>query len=379
MAVAIGVIVANLYYLQPLLHQVRGDFKISTVQTSALVTLIQVGYASGLALVVPLGDIIARRRLITAIFATAAVAMLIASFVHSYAFFAVFTLLIGLSSVGGQVLIPFAADLSSPDARGKTVARLMSGLLLGILLSRTFAGVLASSVGWRGVYQIAAGALVVMAGALWYNLPSEPARPHVAYHQLVKSSFALLGEFSDLRRRAWFGAVAFGAFSIVWSTLAFHLSQAPFDYSNIKIGLFGLLGVGGVLAANVAGKHADLNRHGISTQLASLCIVLAFVCFWLGARIVWMIILGVFLLDVGVQGMQITNQSIIYSLDPQKRSRLNSAYMVMYFSGGATGSLLAGVVYNKSGWTGVNVLGLIFAALLLVPSFFIGDKQHHAA
>lgn len=369
MAVAIGIIVANLYYLQPLLHQVRSDFRISTLETSALVTLIQVGYAIGLAFVVPLGDLVARRRLIMSIFGVAATAVSAASFVHAYAWFALLTVIIGVSSVGGQVMIPFAADLTPADSRGRIVARLMSGLLLGILLSRTFSGILAQSIGWRGVYRSAAMLLVVMALALFRRLPTEAPRAHVRYRDLVTGSFALLGEFSQLRRRAWFGAVVFAAFSALWSTLAFHLSAAPFHYSNVAIGLFGLLGVGGVLAANLAGKHADQNRHGLSTTLAAWAIVLAFVVMGLGGGSLWCIIAGIFLLDVGVQGMQITNQSIIYALAPDKRSRINSAYMVCYFAGGALGSLLAGVIFNRYGWSGVSILGLIFGLLAALPAY----------
>jgi len=374
LALGIGIIVANLYYLQPLLHQVRSDFHISTVQTSALVTFTQVGYATGLAFVLPLGDLIARKRLIAAIFFVAASAMLAASFIHAYTAFAVITVVIGLTSVGGQVIIPFVADLTPAESRGRTVARLMSGLLMGILLSRTFSGILAESIGWRGVYQSAA-ALLATAG-LFFSviLPAEEKRPHVPYRRLVASSFSLLREFSTLRRRAWFGAVVFAAFSALWSTLAFLLSGAPFHYSNVTIGLFGLLGVGGVMAANLAGRHADQNRHRLSTQVASLCIVAAFALLWLSRSNVWGITAAIFLLDVGVQGMQITNQVLIFALAPEKRSRINSAYMVCYFTGGAVGSLLAGFVYSRFGWTGVCVLGLLLGVLLVVPSVLWRDE-----
>jgi len=369
MAAATGLIVANLYYLQPLLHGVRTDFGISTIQTSALVTLVQVGYALGLAFVVPLGDLLPRRRLIVTIYLSAALVMLLGSVIHRYVFFAVLTALIGLTSVAGQVMIPFAADLAPVETRGRTVARLMSGLLLGILLSRTFAGILSESIGWRGVYRIAAGALMVAGLALGRLLPSEGPRTHVAYRRLVAGSFQLLGTFSQLRRRAWLGATVFAAFSAMWSTLAFHLSSAPFHYSNITIGLFGLLGVGGVMAANWAGKHADNGRHHYATKLAAISVALSFGLLWIGADSVWFIALGIFALDVGVQGMQITNQAIIYALAPDKRSRINSAYMVCYFTGGAAGSLVAGLVFAHGGWTGVNELGLVLSALIVVPAF----------
>ena len=231
MALATGVIVANLYYLQPLLHQVKGDFHTGTMGTTSLITLVQVGYALGLAFVVPLGDLVPRRRLVVAIFILAAATMLLASLVHSFILFAVLTVVIGLSSVGGQLIIPFAADLAVDGQRGRVVARLMSGLLIGILLSRTLSGIVSEAVGWRGVYVCAAALLTFMALVLRVALPTEQRRAHVPYHRLVSSSFALLGTFPELRRRAWFGATVFAANSVLWSTLAYHLSATPFHYS----------------------------------------------------------------------------------------------------------------------------------------------------
>lgn len=368
MPFATGVIVANLYYLQPLLHQVKGDFKIGTFATATLITLIQVGYAAGLAFVVPLGDLFPRRRLIVAIFMVAAVAMAVDSTVHNFALFAVLTVVIGLSSVGGQVMIPFAADLADANQRGRVVARLMSGLLLGILLSRTFSGIGAEVVGWRGVYVAAAVVLLAMAFILFRILPTEENRQHIPYAQLVSGSFRLLGIHQQLRRRAYFGATGFACFSVLWSTLAFQLSGAPFHYSNIEIGLFGLLGVGGVMAANVAGRQADQNRSREVTIISALLIGLSFALMWIGRHNVFLLAIAIFVLDVGAQGMQITNQAIIYGLEPDKRSRITSAYMVCYFSGGAAGSLAAGFTYAHHGWTGVCVLGLIIGALMVVPA-----------
>jgi predicted MFS family arabinose efflux permease len=368
MPLATGVIVANLYYLQPLLHQVKTDFKIGTFATAALITLIQIGYAAGLAFVVPLGDLFPRRRLIVTIFIVAALAMVADSIVHNFVLFAILTVVIGLSSVAGQVMIPFAADLADANQRGRVVARLMSGLLLGILLSRTFSGIGAEVVGWRGVYVAAALVLLFMALILFRILPAEEKRAHVPYTQLVAGSFRLLGTHQQLRRRAYFGATGFACFSVLWSTLAFQLSGAPFHYSNIVIGLFGLLGVGGVMAANVAGRQADQNRSQEVTVVSALLIGLSFALLWVGRHNVFLLALAIFVLDVGAQGMQITNQAIIYGLEPDKRSRITSAYMVCYFAGGAIGSLAAGFTYAHHGWGGVCVLGLFIGALMVIPA-----------
>ncbi len=368
MALAIGIIVANLYYLQPLLHQVKGDFHVGTVATAALITLVQLGYAAGLAFVVPLGDIMARRRLIVTIFLIAAVAMLAGSLEHNFVLFAMLTVVIGLTSTGGHVILPFAADLADEGQRGRVVARLMSGLLLGVLLSRTFSGIVAQGVGWRGVYVIAAGVLVVTAGVLSRVLPGEPTRARIRYVALVADAFRSLATYRELRRRAWIGATSFAAFSVLWSTLAFQLSGAPFNYSNVEIGLFGLLGVGGVLAANVAGSQADRRRSREMTIIAAFTIGLSYALMWVGHDDVWLLMVAIFALDAGMQGMQITNQAIIFTLNPDKRSRINSAYMVCYFVGGAFGSLAAGVTYAHFAWSGVCVLGMVLAVMIVVPA-----------
>ncbi len=370
MAVAIGVIVANLYYLQPLLHQIRHDFHASTANTSLLMTLVQAGYAVGLAFVVPMGDLIPRRRLVVGIFLFSAVMMAVGALLSSFALFAVVSFVIGITSVGGQVIIPLAADLAVPTPRGRVIARVMTGLLMGILLSRIVSGLVAQVAGWRAVYWGAAGLLAIMSLILHRALPDEPIRPHVRYRTLVASSFSLLITLPQLRRRAWFGALIFAGFSAVWTTLSFHLAAAPFHYSNAAIGLFGLFGVAGVLAANLAGHHADRQRSHISTIVASLFFLLAFIILSVGRNSFWSMALGLLILDAGMQGLQITNQSIIYALLPGARSRVNSAYMVCAFTGASIGSYAAGTLYAAYGWTGDCWLGVGISLGLLIPALW---------
>jgi predicted MFS family arabinose efflux permease len=377
MAVATGAIVANLYYLQPLLHQVEASFKISSAGASALITATQLGYALGLAFVLPLGDLIPRRRLVVAIFVVAAVAMALGAWVASFAVFAVITLFVGLFSVGGQVMIPFAADLASEERRGRTVARLMTGLLLGILLSRTVSGFIAQLAGWRAVYVMGAILMALSALVLIKALPSEPARPHLAYPRLVASAFRLLVDLPELRRRAWLGATAFAGFSVLWTTLAFKLSAAPFGYSQATIGLFGLVGAGGVLAANAAGRLADENRQRLSTILGAVLLTGSFIIMGLGGGSIIAITAGILILDIAVQGIQITNQSIIYALAPASRSRVNSAYMVCYFLGGASGSILGGLAYQHGGWRASSTLGVVLGVMALAPAL-VWSEPHTA-
>ena len=370
MAVATGSIVANLYYLQPLLHEVALSFHVGTSAATSLITLTQVGYAAGLALVVPLGDLIPRRRLITLIFFAAAVLMILGATIPSFIGFAVITAFVGLASVGGQIMIPLAADLADPDQRGRVVARLMSGLLMGILLSRTVSGFVAQVAGWRAVYWLAAGLMALFGVVLSLVLPDEPVRPHVPYGRLVTDSIRFLSVFPELRKRAWLGATSFAGFSLLWSTLAFELSSPPYHFSNGAIGAFGLLGVAGVLAANAAGSLADARRTREMTVVASGLLVISFGVLALGSHTIVAIVVGIVVLDVACQATQITNQSIIYKLAPDARSRINSAYMVCYFVGGALGSIGGGLAYEAGGWATTCALGAAIGVAGLVPALW---------
>ena len=357
MALAVGVIVANLYYLQPLLHQVTHDFHISATSGAMLVTLIQAGYAVGLAFVVPLGDLLARRRFAVAVFALASVVAMAGALVHSFILFAVVTFLLGMASVGGQLIIPFGANMAPPAQRGRVVARLMTGLLIGILLSRSVSGFIAEFAGWRAVYWTASGALAAMAIVLYRVLPDEASRPRVSYGHLLAGTLELFVTLPLLRRRALYGALIFAAFSVLWTTLAFHLSAAPFHYNNLVIGLFGLFGIAGVLAANLAGHNADRQQTHRATIVGSLLIALSFIVMYVGQHTLLLLALSIVMLDAGMQGLQVTNQSIIYSLVPESSSRVNSAYMVCAFAGAALGSFAAGQCYAHAGWRGVTLLG----------------------
>lgn len=365
MAVATGAIVANLYYAQPVLHEVASTFGVGSAAASLVVTCTQVGYAAGLVLVVPLGDLHPRRPLVPVIFCLAAVSLLMCAAAPDLWLFEAGSVAAGTASVAGQVMVPFAADLASPERRGRVVARIMTGLLTGILLARTVSGAVAQVAGWRAIYWISAGLMVVFAMVLWRALPGEGRRPHVPYRDLVASSFRLLAEVPMLRRRAWHGACAFAGFSVLWTSLAFLLSGPPYHYSNVVIGLFGLAGVAGVAAANVAGKLADAERTAVTTLVCAALLTGSFALLAAGRTSLGMLLAGIVVLDMGTQGMQITNQAVIYSLRPEARSRINSAYMFCYFAGGAAGSLGAGSVLAAAGWSGVCWLGAGFGALAL--------------
>jgi predicted MFS family arabinose efflux permease len=367
-AVATGAVVANLYYAQPVLHEVGRDFHRGTGETSLIITCTQVGYAAGLLLVVPLGDLFARRGLVVRIFGVAVLALIGCALAPSLWVFALASVAVGCASVAGQVMIPFAADLAPAERRGRVVARIMTGLLLGILLARTVSGLVSQWAGWRAIYWLSAGLMLAFAFILWRALPDEGPRPHQSYRRLVASSLRLLVDLPVLRRRAWHGACGFACFSVLWTSLAFLLSGRPYGYSNAVIGLFGLVGAGGILAANVAGKLADSDRARASTWVAGGLLIISFGVMWFGRTTLVALLIGIVVLDVGVQGLQITNQAIIYALAPEARSRINSAYMFCYFVGGAMGSVAAGSAYAAWGWAGVCVLGAAFGALTCAMS-----------
>jgi len=302
--------------------------------------------------------------------------MAAASFVHSFAFFAVLTVVIGLTSVAGQIIIPFGADLAPDAQRGRVVGRLMTGLLGGVLLSRTLSGVASEAIGWRGVYLASSALLVIVAAVLFRALPQERPRNRFEYRQLVTGGVRMMRESSQLRRRGWFGASAFGAFSVLWSTLAFHLSSAPFHYSSGVIGLFGLFGLAGIVAANATGRLADQGRTHLATTSAAVLIPLAYLIAFVGRAQVAALIAATILLDAGAQGVHVSNQSIIYALAPNQRSTINSIYMVCFFTGASLGSLLAGYAYAHWGWSGTCGVGALFGLATFVPAMlWRGDRR----
>ena len=367
LAVACGVIVANLYYAQPLLPAIGKDLHAGSGATSAVVVLTQLGYAAGLLFVVPLGDKLERRRFACVALLVTAVALAAAAMAGSVGVLVGALLAVGLTSVIVQVLVPMAADLAGEAERGRVVGTVMSGLLIGILASRTVAGLVGQAGGWRAIYVAAAVLMVVMSGVLRHELPRSEPTSDLSYGALLRSVGALAREEPVLRRRALYGALSFAAFSVLWTSIAFLLSGPHYGYDSAEIGLFGLVGVAGALCASVAGRLADGGHQKPATVAFLSITLLSFGVMALGAHNLPLLVVGVLLLDFGVQGTQVTNQSIIYGLRPQARSRVNTVYMTSYFLGGSLGSLCAATVWSAAGWTGVCTLGaaLPLAGLLV--------------
>ncbi|MDR5756623.1 MFS transporter [Caballeronia sp. LZ035] len=363
LATIAGVSVANIYFNQPLLDDFRATFPHSAWLIGAVPAATQLGYALGMLVLAPLGDRFDRRLLILLQLAALGLSLVVACFAGTLAVLIAASLAIGVASTIAQQAVPFAAELAPAAERGHAVGTVMSGLLLGILLARTVSGFVAQYFGWRAVFGASVFACVALAGVVIARLPRSRPTSTLSYSKLLGSMWHLTRESPALREAALTGGALFAAFSMFWSVLTLLLAGEPFHMGPQAAGLFGIVGAAGALAAPLAGKSAD--RRG-PRAVISLCIVLtalSFVVFALSGRSISGLVIGVIVLDVGVQAAQISNQSRIYALRPEARSRVNTVYMVAYFIGGSLGSALASLAWHALGWTGVCVAGLAATGL----------------
>ena len=365
LATTCGAAVANNYYAQPLLNTIANAFGVSDATAGLLVTAGQAGYALGLALLVPLGDLLERRRLITRLLVITAAAEAAAAAAPGFAVLASALAIAGVTSVVAQIVVPMAASMATETQRGQVVGTVMSGLIIGIMLARMVSGLIASAGSWRPVYVMAAAIMLLLAAVLRRVLPEVRPTERMSYRALLRSVLDLVREEPVLRQRMGLGAAALGCFSILWTPIAFLLSGPPYHYGTAIIGLFGVAGLAGAAIAPVAGRLADRGRGRSTTLGAILALLGSWALLAPGAHSLAALIAGIVLLDLGSQALHISNQSAIYALRPRARSRLNTAYMVAYFVGGAVMSAAASLLYSASGWGGVCVLGAATAAAAL--------------
>ncbi|QDQ86522.1 MFS transporter [Alcaligenaceae bacterium SJ-26] len=366
MSVATGVAVASNYYAQPLLQTIANQFGLSLTDAGTIVTAAQLGYGLGLFLLLPLGDLLEQRRLIVGMILLSGAGLVISGLATGLPWLLLGTAMTGLFSVAAQIMVPLAATLAAPEQRGRAVGTLMSGLLLGILLARTVAGAISSIADWRTVYLLAAALMLITALALARSLPRYQQNAGLHYGQLLRSALRLFAEEPLLRKRSLMGFLVFANFSLFWTPLAFLLSAPPYDYSDAIIGLFGLAGAFGALAASLAGRLADRGRSRLAAMLGlggmlGSWLVLAFAPVSLIA-----LIAGILILDFALQLLHVSNQSAIFKLRPEVRNRLNSGYMTCYFTGGALGSITAASLFQHYGWTGITCAGLTLSLLALL-------------
>jgi len=358
---AVGLIVANIYYIQPLLADIARAFSMSPAKAGTVATLMQLGTVSCMLMVVPLGDIRERRTLIASLLLVLALGLAGLALAPNYACLAVAAFIVGGSGSVVHLLVPFAAALAPPAQRGHVVGTVIGALLMGILLARTVSGYLGAMLGWRAVFAGAACLMVLLTVLVRVFLPVSVPGTHMSYPELFRSMAAMVREQPILRESSFYGAALFCAFSAFWTSLVFLLESPPYHYGSVAAGLFGLVGAAGAAFAPVIGRLTD--RVG-SRKAVGFGLVLAIASFGvlgaLGHRL-WGLILGVLLMDLGVQAGHVANQAWIYSLVPSMRSRLNSVYMTSYFIGGSTGTFLGALGWQLFGWWGV--CGFALAAL----------------
>lgn len=365
-AIACGLAVGNVYYAQPLLDAMAEAFAMAPATIGIVITLTQIGYGLGLVLLVPLGDLLNRRRLIVTQTLLSAAALLMIALAPDSAWLLLGMTLTGLLAVVTQVLVAYAATLAVPAQRGRVVGVVTSGIVVGILLARTIAGAMADLAGWRAIYLLSAGLTLLMALLLLRVLPKdEAAQPASRYGALIASVFRLFRQEPVLRQRAILALLTFASAMVLWTPMVLPLAAPPLSLSHSEIGLFGLAGAAGALAAARAGHLADRGLGQWVSGLSLLLMLASWLPIALTQSSLWALLLGVITLDLGLQAVHVISQSMIYNVRPEAQSRLTAGYMLFYSIGSALGSITSTAMYAWGGWTGVCLLGAAINAMAL--------------
>lgn len=373
-AATCGLAVANIYYAQPLLDVLSKEYAMANSTIGIITTATQICYALGLLLLVPLGDLLNQRRLIVGQMLLSVAALIVVGTASSAAVLIAGIAAVGLLAVIVQTIVAFAATLAAPSERGRVIGLVTSGVVIGILLARTVAGILTDLAGWRSVYLVSAALTLLMASILLRALPNRSrVITDLTYLHLIRSVILLFAQEKVLRVRGVLGLLIFAAFSILWTSLVLPLSSPPFSLSHSAIGAFGLAGAAGALAAAGAGRLADRGLGQRTTGWALFLLLASWLPMSLMSQTLWGLIVGVILLDFAVQAVHVTNQSLILSVRPEARSRLTAAYMMFYSFGSAAGAIAATLTYSRAGWIGVCWLGALVSAVALL--FWIRTRR----
>ncbi|WP_246625417.1 MFS transporter [Edaphocola aurantiacus] len=375
MTIASGLVVANNYYNQPLLGLIAKDMGVSEAKVSNIAMFTQIGYAMGLLLIVPLGDMLRRKRLILIDFIFIILSLLGMTIAPSIHWLIPISFLIGFTSVVPQLFVPMAAELATKEKQSASIGMVMSGLLIGILLSRVISGIVGDLWGWKAMFYIAAGCMVVLGLVLAFKLPEVHPSFKGTYRELMRSLVHLTKTQPVLRLAAFRGGAGFAAFSAFWTTLVFHLEEAPFHAGAAVAGAFGMIGAVGALAAAIVGKVANKVRPFQIVLYSILIMLISWVIFYFGGYTYIGLIIGIILIDMGLQSMHIMNQSSFFSLRLAAGNRLNTVYMFSYFIGGSLGTYLAAQAWRAWQWPGVVLVGTFFTVLVFISHLLYGKPK----
>jgi predicted MFS family arabinose efflux permease len=363
MALCTGLIVANIYYCQPLVVLISKEFSVAESKAGAITFYTQLGYALGLLFFVPMGDMLEKRKQIVVTTALTVAALMMAALSVSITMLSIACFLIGCTSIVPQLILPLAAQLSPPQKRGKIIGIVMSGLLIGILLSRSVSGFVGAWVGWRGMFWMAALISAILLVVMRFAFPAVKPKFSGSYGSLMRSLISLVKEQPVLREAALINALTFSSFGMFWTTMVLHLSGAPFYFHSDQIGLFGLAAVAGALIAPLIGGSADKGNPRVAIGYGLLAVGLGFALFYFFGATVAGMVAGIVLLDLGQQSVHVSNQARVYGLIPEARNRLNTVYMTVSFIGTSMGSAVGLWVWDKAKWNGVCLAGGISVLL----------------
>lgn len=366
LAIVAGISVANLYYNQPLLNMIRQELGVSEFQTNLIAMVTQIGYALGLLFIVPLADLYQRKRIITTNFALLILSLLVIAIAGNIHLILAASFVTGICSVIPQIFIPIASQFSRPENKGRNVGIVVSGLLTGILASRVVSGFVGELFGWREMYYIAAAMMLICGIVVLRVLPDIQPNFRGKYSDLMKSLFSLLKEYPQLRIYSLRAGLVFGSFLAMWSCLAFKMGQAPFYAGSDVIGLLGACGIAGALSASVVGRY--VKRVGVRRFNFIGCglNLLAWLLLFVGENSYFGIIVGILIIDIAMQCIQMSNQTSLFELCPSASNRVNTIFMTTYFIGGSLGTFLAGTTWQAFGWVGVIGTGVLLTICSLL-------------
>lgn len=375
LSIVAGISVANLYYNQPLLNMIRQELGVSEFTTNLIAMVTQIGYALGLLFVVPLADMYKRKKIIITNFSILTISLLSIALAPNIHVILIASLFTGICSMVPQIFIPIAAIYSKPENKGRNVGLVVSGLLSGILVSRVISGLIGDLFGWREMYYIAAGLMVVCGIVVITVLPDIQPTFKGRYSELMKSLLSLLKEFPALRVYAVRSGLAFGSFLAMWSCLAFKMGQAPFFAGSDVVGMLGVCGMAGALSASLVGKY--VKKVGVKRFNFWGCglILLSWLLLYFGGNYYTSIIAGIIIIDIGMQCIQLSNQSSIFELCPAASNRVNTIFMTTYFVGGSLGTFLSGTAWQLFGWAGTACVGVLLCCASLCVTLLSKEKR----